>query len=149
MSIGSPHAAIFADNDKNQKLPWHHKVMTMKNLNQIHVVSSAKIQNDLLTGFAEIIGFPKESKEDRSEAEARIFEALQQVHKSVHSNHEGKKDTLTLYVGNLERNASEQNLREALDPIFETIHVEKITTPRVKVYCCMASSIYLWPTMHR
>jgi RNA recognition motif-containing protein len=58
-------------------------------------------------------------------------QALRQVHKSVHSNREGKRDSVTLYVGNLEYNASEQDLREALDPVFQKIRVDKITIPRV------------------
>jgi hypothetical protein len=74
---------------------------------------------------------PTESKEDRSEAGARIVQSLRQVHKSVHSNREGKRDSVTLYVGNLEYNASEQDLREALDPVFQKIRVDKITIPRV------------------
>jgi RNA recognition motif-containing protein len=58
-------------------------------------------------------------------------EALRQVRKSVHSDHEGKRDFATLYVGDLEYNVSEQDLREALDPVFQKIRVEKITIPRV------------------
>jgi hypothetical protein len=57
-------------------------------------------------------------------------EALQQVRKSAHSDREGKRDSATLYVGNLEYNASEQDLREAMDPIFQKIRVERITIPR-------------------
>ncbi len=59
------------------------------------------------------------------------MQALRQVHKSVHSNREGKRDSVALYVGDLEYNASEQDLREALDPVFQKIRVEKITIPRV------------------
>jgi hypothetical protein len=54
---------------------------------------------------------PTESNEDRSEANTRILEALQQVRKSAQSDREGKGDSVTLYVGNLEYNTSEQNLR--------------------------------------
>jgi hypothetical protein len=82
--------------------------------------------------------YPKESKEDHlSEAGARILEALLQVHKSVHSNREGKRDIATLYVGNSfvgnsEYYPSKQDLSEALDPIFQKIHMVKITITRVK-----------------
>ena len=74
---------------------------------------------------------PVESKEDRSKADASVLRALNQVHKSAHSNQEGKRRTTTLYVGNLDYNTSDQDLREALDPIFQRIRVEKVTIPRV------------------
>ena len=61
------------------------------------------------------------------------------MHKSVHSNLEGKRRAATLYVGNIHYNdvgnihynASEQDLREALDKIFKRVRMEKITIPRV------------------
>ena len=56
---------------------------------------------------------------------------LDQVHKIVHSNLEGKRRAATLYVGNVHYNASEQDLREALDKIFKRVRVDKITIPRV------------------
>jgi hypothetical protein len=49
---------------------------------------------------------PKESKEDRTKATARISKALDQVPLSVHLNPQGKRKTATLYVGNLAFNAS-------------------------------------------
>ena len=75
---------------------------------------------------------PKESKKDRTEAAARISKALDQVDLSVHLNPKGKRNTATLYVGNLDFNASEQDLGESLDKIFRKIRVEKITIPRVQ-----------------
>ena len=74
---------------------------------------------------------PKDSKEDRAKAYARISKALDQVDPSVHLNPKGKRTTATLYVGNLEFNANEQDLRQALDRIFKRIRVDKITIPRV------------------
>jgi hypothetical protein len=74
---------------------------------------------------------PKDSKEDRAKASARISKALDQVDPSVHLNPKGKRTTATLYVGNLEFNANEQDLRQALDRIFKRIRVDKITIPRV------------------
>ena len=50
---------------------------------------------------------------------------------SVHLNPKGKRKTATLNVGNLEFNANEQDLRQALDRFFKRIHVDKITIPRV------------------
>jgi hypothetical protein len=42
-SVGIPHAAHIADDNKaiikDQKLPWHHKMMTTKILIQIHLVN--------------------------------------------------------------------------------------------------------------
>jgi len=75
--------------------------------------------------------FPKRPKEERSAAGARIQAALEQVPNSVHLNSRGKRDTATLYVGNIDYNASEQDLSNALDPIFKRIRVEKVTIPRV------------------
>jgi hypothetical protein len=75
--------------------------------------------------------FPKESRIKRSAACARIKEALDQVPYSVHLNSRGDRDTATLYVGNIDYNASEQDLSKALDKIFQRIRVEKVTIPRV------------------
>ena len=75
---------------------------------------------------------PKESEKDRNEAIERISKALNQVDKSVHFNPKGKRKTATLYVGNLEFNASEQDLGESLDKVFRKIKVEKITIPKVQ-----------------
>ncbi len=72
------------------------------------------------------------------------MEALRQAHKSVHSYREGKRDSATLYVGNLEYNASEQDLREALDPVFQKIRVGKITIPRVNCRSLYAFIDILW-----
>jgi hypothetical protein len=74
---------------------------------------------------------PKDSKEDRAKASARISKALDQVDPSVHLNPKGKRKTATLYVGNLDFNANKQDLRQALDRFFKRIHVDKITIPRV------------------
>ena len=51
---------------------------------------------------------------------------------SVHLNQQGKRNTATLYVGNLEFNTSEQDLRKSLDRFFKRIKVEKITIPKVQ-----------------
>ena len=73
----------------------------------------------------------KSSKTAQSKAYASILQALGQVHRSVHSNPQEPRDTRTLYVGNIDYNASEEDLREALDPVFKQIRVEKVTIPRV------------------
>jgi hypothetical protein len=54
------------------------------------------------------------------------------VNQSVHLNPQGKRNTVTLYVGNLEFNTSEQDLRKSLDLFFKRIKVEKITIPKVQ-----------------
>ena len=43
----------------------------------------------------------------------------------------GKRMIETLYVGNLEFNASEENLRESLSYTFKWIWVDNITIPRI------------------
>jgi hypothetical protein len=75
---------------------------------------------------------PKESEKDRAKAAARISKALDQVDLSVHLNPEGKRNTATLYVGNLDYDASEQDLSESLDTVFRKVRVENITIPRVQ-----------------
>ncbi len=67
-----------------------------------------------------------------------------QGRKSVHSDSDCKRDSATLYVGNLEYNASEQDLRVALDPVFQKIRVEKITIPRVNGRSLYAFIDILW-----
>ena len=74
---------------------------------------------------------PKFSKEDKAKANARIQAALNQVDQAVHFKPQGKRTTATLYVGNLEFNASEQDLRKALDRLFQKVRVEEVTIPRV------------------
>ena len=74
---------------------------------------------------------PKYSKEDRAKAHERILAALDQVDQAVHFKPRGKRTTATLYVGNLEFNASEQDLRKALDRLFPHLRVEAVTIPRV------------------
>ena len=56
---------------------------------------------------------------------------MDQVDDSVHHSLKGKRNTATLYVGNLEFNTSEDDLRDKLNTIFERIRLEKVTIPRV------------------
>ena len=88
---------------------------------------------------------PVESEKDRSEAGARITKLLDKVDKSVHSNPQGKRRSDTLYVGNVDYNASEQDLREALDPFFQRIRVDKITVPKVNGRSLYAFIEISWP----
>ena len=62
---------------------------------------------------------------------ARIQSALNQVDQAVHFKPQGERKHATLYVGNLEFNASEQDLRKVLDRLFKKVRVEKVTIPRV------------------
>jgi hypothetical protein len=50
---------------------------------------------------------PTYPKEDRDEANARVSAALDQVNPSVHLNQQGKRNTATLYVVNLEQIAGQ------------------------------------------
>ncbi len=47
--------------------------------------------------------------------------ALDQANPSVHLNPQGKRNTATLYVGNLEFKTSEQDQRKSLDRFFKRI----------------------------
>ena len=74
---------------------------------------------------------PKYSREDRAKANARNQAALNQVDQAVHFKPQGERKHAALYVGNLEFNASEQDLRKALDRLLKKARVEEVTIPRV------------------
>jgi hypothetical protein len=73
---------------------------------------------------------PKEPEKNRDEAYAKTCNALDQVSDTTHFDEEGKRKTATLYVGNLEFNASVNDLSNALSAIFKKIRVEKVTLPQ-------------------
>jgi hypothetical protein len=80
----------------------------------------------------------KASKKDKPEAHERISETLHEVHHSLHFTLQSERNTATLYVRNLEYNTSEQDVRDALNSIFQSIRVERITSPKVQgqsLYC--------------
>jgi hypothetical protein len=75
--------------------------------------------------------FPKVSEKDRTAAYARIHKALKQVPDYAHFDLNRARNTTTLYLGNLDYNASEQDISEALAPFFRKIRVDNVTIPRV------------------
>ena len=74
---------------------------------------------------------PKESKKDMRAASDRIQKALMQVPDYAHFDLNRARNTTTLYLGNLDYNASEQDISKALDPVFQRIRVENVTIPNV------------------
>ena len=84
---------------------------------------------------------PKYPKKD-SDANARISAALDQVDPSVHFNPQGKKYTATLYVGNLEFNASENDLRKSLDRVLSGSGWRRLQFPKYKAARNTVSSRY-------
>jgi hypothetical protein len=72
---------------------------------------------------------PKESKKVRAEADARITAAMNQVPLTTHSDPNGKKCEATLYLGNLEYAATEEQLRDSLEQYFKRIKVQEIVIP--------------------
>jgi RNA recognition motif-containing protein len=61
----------------------------------------------------------------------RLLNALKQVPTAVHKSRKARS-TATLYVGNIEFNATEDDLRESLEECLGyRIVVEKITIPRM------------------
>ncbi len=76
--------------------------------------------------------FPTGSTKDHSEANARTQEALRKVPYSAHFDPNGKRTTATIYVGNVDYNASEQDVSETLAPIFQKVCVDNITIPSVQ-----------------
>jgi hypothetical protein len=71
------------------------------------------------------------SKADVRDALERLGNALKQVPTAVHKILKARS-TATLYVGNIECNATEDDLHESLQECLGCrIAVEKITTPRV------------------
>jgi hypothetical protein len=76
------------------------------------------------------------SKAVLGKARKRLFNALKQVPTAVHKSLKAQS-TATLYVGNIEFNATEKDLRKSLeDCLGYGIVVEKITipSPRVRLY---------------
>jgi hypothetical protein len=71
------------------------------------------------------------SKADLGNTLERFFNTLKQVLTAVHKSRKARS-TATLYVGNIELNATEDDLRESLeDCLGYRIAIEKITIPRV------------------
>jgi RNA recognition motif-containing protein len=76
--------------------------------------------------------FPKASEKDITAAYNRIQKALMQVPDYAHFDLNRQRNTTTLYLGNLDYNASEQDLSKALAPLFQRTRLENITIPKVK-----------------
>ena len=76
--------------------------------------------------------FPKASEKDRTAAYARIQKAWMQVPDYAHFDLNRQRNTTTLYLGNLDYNASEQDISEALAPFFQKIQVDNVAIPSVK-----------------
>jgi hypothetical protein len=60
----------------------------------------------------------------------RFLDALDQVPDTVHFDRKGERMTATLYVGNLEFNASEDDLHKALGELFKKVRLEQVAIPR-------------------
>jgi hypothetical protein len=72
--------------------------------------------------------FPTASVKARTEASARIKQAWN----FAHHNLKGPRNTTTLYLGNLDYNASDEDIAKVLVPIFSpACSVDNITIPRV------------------
>jgi RNA recognition motif-containing protein len=54
-----------------------------------------------------------------------------QVPDNIHFDLNRQRHTTTLYLGNLDYNASEQDISKALAPVFQKIRVENVTIPNV------------------
>jgi len=75
--------------------------------------------------------FPQASKKDRKEAYKRLADAMSKVPDKVHLDKKGKRKTATLYMGNLEYNASDDDIYHALNEEFLKVRVEDVTIPRL------------------
>ena len=75
--------------------------------------------------------FPQASKKDRKEAYKRLADAMSKVPDTVHLDKKGKRNTATLYMGNLEYNASDDDIYHALNEEFLKVRVEDVTIPRL------------------
>jgi hypothetical protein len=89
---------------------------------------------------------PKAPKKVRDEAQEAITAALDQVPEPIHFDQRGKRTTATLYVGNLEFNASTKDLQDALDTVLRKIHVEDVVIPKKdgRSCCCYAFITLSW-----
>ncbi len=73
---------------------------------------------------------PKEPKICRIQADENLDKALGKVPDAAHFDEGHERKTATLYVGNLNFQASEADLSNALNVIFKRIRVEKVTIPQ-------------------
>jgi hypothetical protein len=79
------------------------------------------------------------------DAKKRLLNALKQVPTAVHKSRKAQS-TATLYVGNIEFNATEDDLRESLDECLGCrIAVEKITITRVNGKSMYGFIEFSWP----
>ena len=93
---------------------------------------------------------PKALKKVRDEAQEAVTAALDQVPELIHFDQRGKRNTATLYVGNLEFKASTKDLKDALDAEFDEIRVEDVVIPRKDCRSrCYALSLYHGPKHRR
>ncbi len=73
--------------------------------------------------------------------------ASKQVSNFDLSNSNGKRSTATIYLGNVDYNASEQDTYKAVAPTFKQARVDKVIIPRVhgrSMYGFIARSINIW-----
>ncbi len=75
--------------------------------------------------------YPMASAIELYEANERWFQALKHVSESDVSNSSGKRSNATLYLGNVDYNASEQDIYNAVAPTFQHARVDKVIIPRV------------------
>ena len=75
--------------------------------------------------------FPIASKKDRDEAYKRLDKAMSKVSDKIHFDKNSKRKTATLYLGNLEFNASDDDICHALNEEFLKVRVEDVTIPRI------------------
>ena len=88
---------------------------------------ASQIPATLLTNENKRFVCPKEPKICRIQADENLEKALGKVPDAAHFDEGHKRKTATLYVGNLNFQASEDDLSDALNVIFKRIRVEKVT----------------------
>ena len=93
------------------------------------LVSSDKNRRSTRNKSRESYTVPIESNEVREEANSRLAAAMNQVPLTTHSDPNGKKCEATLYLGNLEYAATEEQLRDSLKQYFKRIKVQEIVIP--------------------
>jgi hypothetical protein len=79
---------------------------------------------------------PKAPKKVLDDAQKALTAAFDQVPATIYFDQWGKRTTASLYVGNLEFEASTKDLKDALDTELDEIRVEDVVIPRKDSRSC-------------
>ena len=128
------HVSVSLDDSYIYELPRHSDV---SDGSQIYDTSPDSLESEASptpvksTRSKKRFIFPKPSEKDKAEAYRRLDEAMLKVPDKVHFDKTGNRKSATLYMGNLEFNASDDDIWHALHKEFHKVLVEDVTIPRI------------------